>query len=59
MAYYRGLCLHIVARDPDGVVQQLSDGGSTDWLARLTANKKRRFFVSGLGSELLLRRFRR
>jgi hypothetical protein len=59
MAYYRGLCLHIVARDPDGVVQQLSDGGSTDWLARLTANKKRRFFISGLGSELLLRRFRR
>ena len=58
MQYYRGLCLHVTARDPSGAVQQLSDGGSTDWLARLTANGKLRFFASGLGSELLLRRFR-
>jgi hypothetical protein len=58
MQSYRGLCLHVTARDPDGVVQQLSDGGSVDWLARLTANGKERFFVSGLGTELLLRRFR-
>jgi hypothetical protein len=58
MQYYRGLCLHVTARDPSGEVQQLSDGGSTDWLARLTSNGKQRFFVSGLGSELLLRRFR-
>jgi hypothetical protein len=57
MAYYRGLCFHIGARGTDGTMYQLSDGGSTDWLARLTANKKLRFFVSGLGSELLLRRF--
>ena len=39
-------------------MQQLSDGGSTDWTARLSANAKERFFVSGLGTELLLRRFR-
>ncbi len=58
MRYYRGLCLHVTARDPSGDVQQLSDGGCTDWLARLTSNGKLRFFVSGLGSELLLRRFR-
>jgi hypothetical protein len=50
--------LHVTARDPSGEVQQLADGGSTDWLARLTSNGKQRFFVSGLGSELLLRRFR-
>jgi hypothetical protein len=56
--YYRGLCLHITARDPSGEVQQLSDGGSVDWLARLTSNGKLRFFVSGLGSQLLPRRFR-
>jgi hypothetical protein len=56
--YYRGLCLHVTARDPSGEVQQLADGGSTDWLARLTANRKLRFFASGVGSELLLRRFR-
>lgn len=58
MQYYRGLCLHVTARDPSGTVLQLSDGGSVDWLARLTSNGKLRFFVSGLGSELLLRRFR-
>jgi hypothetical protein len=58
MQYYRGLCLHIVARDVDGAVQQLSDGGATDWLARLTSNGKLRFFASGLGSQLLPRRFR-
>ena len=56
--YYRGLCLHITARDAAGQVQQLSDGGSVDWLARLTSNGKLRFFVSGLGSQLLPRRFR-
>ncbi len=58
MQYYRGLCLHVTARDVDGVVQQLGDGGATDWTARLLANAKERFFVSGLGLELLLRRFR-
>ena len=56
--YYRGLCLHVTARDPSGAVQQLSDGGATDWLARLTSNGKLRFFVSGLGSQLLPRVFR-
>ena len=56
--YYRGLCLHVTARDAAGERQQLSDGGSTDWLGRLMSNGKMRFFVSGLGSELLLRRFR-
>jgi hypothetical protein len=59
MQYYRGLCLHVVARDIDGQVQQLSDGGATDWTARLRSNAKERFFVSGLGLELLLRRFLR
>src|SRR5262249_32665033 len=59
MQYYRGLCLHITARDVDGQVQQLSDGGATDWTARLLSHAKERFFVSGLGLELLLRRFLR
>ena len=56
--YYRGLCLHVTARDPSGQVQQLSDGGATDWLARLGSNGKLRFFASGFGSQLLPRRFR-
>lgn len=58
MRYYRALCLHVTARDVGGERQQLSDGGGSDWTARLSANGRERFFVSGIGSELLLRRFR-
>lgn len=58
MRYYRGLCLHVLARDVGGELQQLSDGGGSDWTARLSSNGKERFFASGIGSELLLRRFR-
>jgi hypothetical protein len=55
--YYRGLCLHVTARDVDGQVQQIGDGGFTDWTQRLLGNAKERLLVSGFGSELLPRRF--
>jgi hypothetical protein len=56
--YYRGLCLHVTARDLDGQVQQIGDGGFTDWTQRLCASAKERLLVSGFGPELLVRRFR-
>jgi hypothetical protein len=56
--YYRGLCLHVTARDVDGQVQQIGDGGFTDWTQRLLGNAKERLLVSGFGVELLPRRFR-
>jgi hypothetical protein len=48
----------LLAQYAHGELRQLVDGGSTDWTARLMSNGKERFFVSGIGSELLLRRFR-
>jgi hypothetical protein len=58
MSYYRGLCLHVGARDVRGDVQLIGDGGFTDWTERLLSNGKERLLVSGFGSELLPRCFR-
>jgi hypothetical protein len=58
MAYYHGLCMHITARDTEGMRQQISDGGFVDWTQRLGNNAKERLLVSGLGTELFPRRFR-
>jgi hypothetical protein len=57
MSYYRGLCLHTLARDRAGEIQQLGDGGFVDWSQRLSSNGKERLLVSGLGTELLPRCF--
>ncbi len=57
LAYYRGLCLAIDATDPLGVRHNLADGGVSDWIARLLSNDKERSFVSGIGSELIAKRF--
>jgi hypothetical protein len=58
ISYYRGLCLHVSARDVDGLPQLIGDGGFTDWTQRLASNAKERLLVSGFGTELLVRRFR-
>jgi hypothetical protein len=58
VTYYRGLCLHVDARDLAGERQLIGDGGFVDWTARLSANNKERMLVSGFGTELLPRRFR-
>jgi len=56
--YYVGLCLNIVANDPTGLTLNLADGGFTDWTRRLFSNGKERLLVSGMGIELLPKRFR-
>ena len=48
----------IDATDPTGVTLNLADGGFTDWTRRLLSNAKERLLVSGLGIELLPKRFR-
>ncbi len=58
MTYYRGLCFHVAVRALDGAWLQLGDGGCTDWTQRLRSDAKERLLVSGLGAELLLRRYR-
>jgi hypothetical protein len=53
--YYTEVCFAIDAVHPDGSRSNLSDGGFTDWTARLLADAKERLLISGLGSERLLR----
>jgi hypothetical protein len=50
--YYSGLQLQIDAT-VDGVVQNLADGGSVDWAARVLSDRSERLFTSGLGLERL------
>lgn len=57
IGYYDGLCFKITARNKEGLVLPLVDGGSTDWVAKLLCNKKMVCVASGIGSELFCRKF--
>jgi len=50
--YYRDLCfkVHVYA---GGEPQEVGDGGFTNWTARLTANRKERLLISGVGIDRL------
>ena len=52
--YYSDVCFAVDAVMSDGSRANLSDGGFTDWTARLLADGKERLLISGLGSERLL-----
>ena len=52
--YYTEVCFAIDAVHSDGSRSNVSDGGFTDWTARLLADAKERLLISGLGSERLL-----
>jgi hypothetical protein len=56
--YYSGLCLSIEATDAEGQRMNLADGGFTDWTRRLLSDAKERLLVSGVGIELIAKRFR-
>jgi len=58
LGYYSGLCFHVVATDREGTPLPVADGGCLDWTRRLLANRKERLLTSGLGLELLVKRFR-
>jgi hypothetical protein len=58
-SYYAGLCLSVNATDASGHRMNLADGGFTDWTRRLLSNAKERLMVSGMGIEILPKRFRR
>lgn len=58
LGYYSGFCLRIDAPDPEGRAVNLADGGFTDWTQRLLSNAKERLLVSGIGIELMTKRFR-
>jgi hypothetical protein len=44
--------------DPTGAEVPLADGGSFDWLARLTSNRRNAFVASGMGAQLVSLLFR-
>jgi hypothetical protein len=57
--YYRDACFFIHATTPRGEELLLTDGGLTDWTARLLSNRKERLAISGLGTERLVTQFAR
>ena len=58
MSYYSGYALFLRATDATGLVLGLADGGLTTWTQRLLSNAKERLLVSGIGIELIVKRFR-
>jgi hypothetical protein len=52
-SYYAGFCFHIWAELPSGR-QQLADGGTVDWVEKLSSNAKERTLISGCGIDGLI-----
>ncbi len=59
LGYYPNLCFHIFATDQEGRVVQIADGGVVDWSAKLLGNKKEAMVISGIGSELTQKMFKK
>ena len=59
VGYYSGLCYKIRAKTQLGQKLSIADGGVSDWMRKLLANKKERIFTSGFGSELFCRMFKK
>jgi hypothetical protein len=56
--YYRDLCFKVNALADgdsavDGTVEEIGDGGFTDWTARLLADRKERLLITGYGTDRL------
>jgi len=59
LGYYPNLCFHIFATNLEGKVVQVADGGAVDWSAKLLGNKKEAMVISGIGSELTQKMFKK
>jgi len=59
LGYYTGSCVRITARDASGMVLPLVDGGYTRWTQRLLGDKRERFLITGIGSDLVCARLRK
>jgi hypothetical protein len=57
--YNGGLRFQISACSSDGIEMPLIDGGTFDWVAKLTSNRRAVYVASGLGSQLVPLLFRR
>lgn len=58
LGYYKGLCLRIAPLAPDGNRYPITDGGFTDWTARLLEDRKERLLATGIGTEFACARYR-
>jgi hypothetical protein len=58
LSYYHGLCLRISTVAPDGHRYPITDGGFTDWTARLLEDRKERLLATGIGSEFACVKYR-
>lgn len=58
-AYYDGLRFQIDVTTPAGQAIPMIDGGTFDWMRKLTANNKMVYVASGMGSQLAAAMFRR
>jgi hypothetical protein len=58
LGYYRRFALRISPQAPDGNRYPVVDGGFTDWTARLLGNQKERLLISGIGTELVCKKYR-
>lgn len=58
LGYYAGPCVRITAADATGLVLPLVDGGFTRWTQELLGDRRERFLITGIGSDLACARFR-
>jgi hypothetical protein len=58
LGYYQGVCLRISPLAPDGKRYPITDGGFTDWTARLLENRKERLLATGIGTEFACVKYR-
>jgi hypothetical protein len=56
--YYKGIQFKIMLKGADGQEYDIADGGLTDWTQQLSGNRKERFLSSGIGMELLFKRWK-
>lgn len=56
--YSGGLRFQITARSSEGIYVPLIDGGSFDWVARLTSNRRAVYVASAIGSQLAAQLYR-
>jgi hypothetical protein len=57
LSYYQGVCLRISPIAPDGNRYAVTDGGFTNWTARLLEDRKERLLATGIGSEFVCAKY--
>ena len=57
IGYFDSLCYKIRAKNSKGEIVPLVDGGASDWTAKFLSDSSERFFGSGLGSDVLIKKF--